>query len=155
MDIKSQDEIATLHPKLRADAAQAWIEAQAAMPNNVKIIISQGYRTFAESDALYAQGRTKPGQIVTNAKAGQSYHNYGLAIDMLMTTNSKEDWVVGPNWMKVAEIMKKHGWTWGGDFKGDFKDNPHFEKTFGYNWKTLKDLHDKDKLIPNTSYVQI
>lgn len=154
MDIKSQDEIATLHPKLRDDAMKAWMEAQAAMPANVKIVVTQGYRTFAESDALYAQGRTKPGSIVTNAKAGESYHNYGLAFDFAMTTNGREDWSVGPNWLKVVEIMKKHGWSWGGDFKS-IKDNPHFEKIFGYNWKTLKDLHNKDKLIPNTSYVQI
>lgn len=155
MDTKSQDEIATLHPKLRDDAMQAWTEVQAAMPDNVKVIISQGYRTFAESAALYAQGRTKPGEIVTNAKAGQSYHNYGLAFDFEMLTNNKQDWVVGPNWMKVVEIMKNHGWTWGGDFAGTFKDYPHFEKRFGYSWTALKDLHDRDKLIPNTSYVQI
>lgn len=154
MDSKSQEEIATLHPKLRDDAMSAWTECQAAMPNNVSISISQGYRTFAESDALYAQGRTTPGEIVTNAKAGQSYHNYGLAFDMTMTTNGKEDWVVGPNWMKVVTIIKAYGWTWGGDFT-TIKDEPHFEKRFGYSWQTLKQLHDTDKLIPNTTYVQI
>lgn len=154
MDKRSLDNLNTLHPKFRQSAIDAWTEAQAAMPENVQIIVVQGMRSFKESDELYAQGRTAPGPIVTNSSAGKSYHNYGLAFDFAMLTNGKEDWTVGPLWMKVVEIMKKHGMTWGGDFK-TLKDNPHFENNYGHNWRQLLDLHNSKKFIENTEFVDI
>lgn len=153
MDQRSLDNLNTLHPKLRPTAINAWTKAQAVMPDNVKIIVVQGLRSFAESDALYAQGRTMPGPIVTKAAAGQSYHNYGLAFDFEMLTNSKPDWVVGPNWMKVVDIMKSYGMAWGGEFPEGFHDNPHFENHYGINWRHLLELHNADKVIPGTEYV--
>ncbi len=154
MDQRSQQNLNTLHPKFRPLAIAAWQEAQAAMPANVQIIVIQGLRTFAESDALYAQGRTAPGPIVTNAPAGASYHNYGLAFDFAMVTNGKDDYIVGPNWMKVVAIMKNHGMTWGGDFP-NLKDDPHFENRFGYNWRDLLAKHNAGDFIQGTNYVNI
>lgn len=155
MDTRSLNNLNTLHPKLRLSAINAWTIAQAAIPSNVQIIVVQGLRTFAESDALYAQGRTAPGDIVTKAKAGQSYHNYGLAWDFAMITNGKVDNIVGPNWMKVVEIMKLHGMTWGGDFPEGFHDNPHFENKFGHNWRDLLAKHNEGDFIEGTTYVNI
>lgn len=154
MDQRSLTNLNTLHPKLRDTAIKAWEEAQSAMPDNTKIVVVQGLRTFEESDKLYAQGRTTPGAIVTNAKAGQSYHNYGLAFDFAMVTNGKDDYVVGPHWMKVVEIMKKYGMAWGGDFN-TIEDNPHFEDRYGYNWRDLLSLHEKGDFITGTTYVNI
>src|SRR5882757_2893759 len=131
MDTRSLNNLNTLHPKFRPSAIAAWTEAQAAMPANVQIIVVQGLRSFAESDALFAQGRTKPGPIVTKAKAGQSYHNYGLAFDFAMVTDGHDDETVGPNWLAVVAIMEAHGMTWGGHFPEGFHDNPHFENQFG------------------------
>jgi len=155
MDTRSASNLATLHPKFRSSAIAAWTEAQAAMPPNVEIIVMQGLRSFAESDALYAQGRTKPGQIVTKAAAGQSYHNYGLAFDFEMLTNGTSDWIVGPNWLKIVEIMKKHGMAWGGEFPEGFHDNPHFENRFGYNWRQLLAKHNAGDFLDGTAYVNI
>lgn len=155
MDERSLSNLNTLHPKFKPSAIQAWTEAQAAMPDNVQIIVIQGLRSFAESDALYAQGRTAPGPIVTKAAAGQSYHNYGLAFDFLMLTNGKEDSIVGPNWMKVVSIMKEAGMEWGGNFPEGFHDNPHFENRYGYNWRDLLALHNAIKFIPGTQFVDI
>lgn len=154
MDAQSLKELNTLHPKFRQSAIDAWTEAQAAMPDNVLIVVTQGLRSFKESDELYAKGRTMPGEKVTNARAGESYHNYGLAFDFKMVTNGHDDWVVGPNWMKVVEIMKKHGMTWGGDFP-NFPDNPHFENKYGHNWRDLLALHNASKFIDGTQYVDI
>lgn len=154
MDSRSEKELNTLHPKFRPSAIEAWTEAQDAMPENVQIVITQGYRTFEESDDLYAQGRTKPGPRVTNSPGGASFHNYGLAFDFEMLTNGKVDWVVGPLWMKVVEIMKKHGMKWGGYFK-TIIDNPHFENSYGYSYKQLLALHNAKKFIPGTEYVDI
>lgn len=154
MDRRSLDNLNTLHPKWRPTAIQAWTEAQEAMPDNVKIIVIQGLRSFEQSDTLYAQGRTTPGPIVTNAPAGRSYHNYGLAFDFAMVTNGKDDSVVGPNWMKVVEIMKSYGMTWGGDFQ-NLKDNPHFEQKFGYSWQELLDKYHEGAFLPGTTYVNL
>jgi peptidoglycan L-alanyl-D-glutamate endopeptidase CwlK len=155
MDNTSLFELNTLHPKFKPSAIQAWTEAQAAMPANVEIIVIQGLRTFAESDALYQQGRTKPGEIVTNAAAGQSYHNYGLAFDFSMLTNGKADYIVGPNWLKIVSIMESNGMFWGGHFPNGFHDDPHFENRYGHNWRDLLALHNGKKFIPGTEYVDI
>ena len=155
MDARSLNNLNTLHPKFGPSAIAAWTEAQVAMPANVQIIVVQGLRTFAESDALFAQGRTAPGAIVTKAGAGQSYHNYGLAFDFAMVTNGKDDDSVGPNWMKVVSIMETHGMSWGGNFPEGFHDNPHFENRFGFNWRQLLQLHNAGTFIPGTTFVQI
>lgn len=155
MDARSLSNLNTLHPILRPGAIEAWTEAQAAMPDNVQIVVIQGLRSFSESDALYAQGRTTPGPIVTKAAAGQSYHNYGLAFDFSMITDGKEDDIVGPHWMQVVAIMEKHGMFWGGNFPEGFHDNPHFENRYGHNWRDLLALHDAGNFISGTTYVNI
>ncbi len=155
MDTRSLTNLQTLHPKLQLTAIQAWKEAQVAMPANVKIIVIQGLRTFAESDKLYAQGRTEPGQIVTKAAAGQSYHNYGLAFDFAMVTDGKDDYAVGPNWLKVVSIMEKYGMFWGGNFPDGQHDDPHFENRFGYNWRQLLAKYNAKDFIPGTKYVNL
>ena len=149
-------QINTLHPKLRDIALQAYTEAVKATPTGVHPIITQGYRTFAESEKLYAQGRTLPGEIVTNARAGSSYHNYGLAIDFALVIDGKTTWnEKHPSWATVVNIFKKYGFTWGGDFAGSFKDYPHLEMRFGHNWRDLLTLHQANHFIPGTNYVQI
>lgn len=125
-----------LHPLIRQKALDAYAEAVRITPVGVHPFITQTLRTFAQSDALYAQGRSNPGKIVTNAKAGQSYHNYGLALDFVNQVNGKTPWIVDDNWMKVVKVFKKHGFVWGGDFKS-IPDAPHFEMTLGYHWKDL------------------
>lgn len=143
-----------LHPAIRDKAIDAYSEAVRATPPGVHPFITQTLRTFAESDALYAQGRTKPGSIVTNAKAGQSYHNYGLAIDFMMQINGKDSWAVDHNWMIVVNVFKQHGFTWGGDFKS-ILDQPHFEMTMGHNWRDLLVKYNAKDFITGTQYVRL
>jgi len=101
----------------------------------VNIRITQGLRTIAEQDALYAQGRTTPGAKVTNARGGYSFHNFGVAIDFVLIANGYDmkadaDKDGQADWYEVVEEAKKLGFAWGGDWKS-FVDNPHFEMTFG------------------------
>lgn len=125
--------------------------------------ISQGLRTIAEQDALYAQGRTAKGKIVTNARGGSSYHNYGLAVDIVLIVDNKiASWEINkdfdkdgvPDWMEVVKIFKDAGWKWGGDFKS-IKDYPHFEKSFGYSPAALYSKFKANDVIKGTSYVNI
>lgn len=153
-DFKSLERLQQLHPKIRDKAIDAYNEAVKVTPVGVHPYITQTMRTFAESDNLYAQGRTKQGSIVTNAKAGQSYHNYGLALDFMLIINGKDSWTIDHNWMVVVNIFKAHGFVWGGDFKS-ILDQPHFEMTFGNNWRTLLSKHNAKDFISGTEFVNI
>lgn len=93
-------------------------------------------RSFAEQDDLYAQGRTKPGHIITNAKAGSSAHNYGLAFDGAPTIGGKPLWdepLNGPHWTKYGQLARASGLIWGGTWL-TFKEGPHIEMP---NWKQI------------------
>lgn len=107
----------------------------------IPLIVTQGYRSIAEQNAIYAQGRTKPGKIVTNAKGGQSFHNFGVAFDVCFLINKKASY--NGDWKKIAQIAKSIGLEWGGDWK-QFPDKPHFQFTSGY---TLIDFQ-KNRIDP-------
>lgn len=161
LDKLSLQRINTLHPKLREEAIQILADINCKVnAENSYCRITFALRTFAEQDALYQQGRTKAGPKVTNAKSGQSIHNYGFAVDIAFVIKNKEaswdtkkDWDGDKqsDWMEVVTIFKKYGWEWGGDWR-TFKDMPHFQKTFGHTWQTLKALRDNGK-VDNEGYV--
>lgn len=109
-------------------------------------------RTIEEQNLMYAQGRTFPGRKITNAKGGQSIHNYGFAVDICLIIDKKEaswdtakDWDNDKiaDWYECVKIFAKHGWEWGGNWK-NFKDLPHFDKRNFNNWRALSKLK-KDK----------
>lgn len=125
-DFISERRIDTLHPLIRARVREF---INAADNVGIKLRVTQATRTFAEQQKIYNQGRTEPGDIVTNAQAGQSYHNYGLAFDVVEMVNGEPIWN-STNWEKIGELGKKFGFQWGGDFTS-IKDKPHFQKTFG------------------------
>lgn len=161
-DQKTLERIQLLHPKLRDEAIEMYDEIVAALSGSAMCRFAYTLRTFAEQDALFAQGRTKPGKIVTNAKGGQSYHNYGLAIDIVLVldkdkngsfetaswdTKSDFDGDKKADWMEVVQVFKRYGFEWGGDWK--FLDMPHFQKTYGKSIYELKALHTAGKVDKN------
>ncbi|KTD85030.1 M15 family metallopeptidase [Paenibacillus etheri] len=141
---KSSKRLTNLHPVVRS-AATALIERCYKL--NIPILITQGLRTIAEQDALYAQGRIKPGVIVTNARGGYSYHNYGLAVDfaLLLPNGSSVSWDMRlddnnnqiADWQEVVREAKALGFEWGGDWTS-FKDYPHFQMVFGLTLTQLR-----------------
>jgi len=132
----SNERIARLHPRIREDAAALINAVEREL--GIRLRVTQGLRTFAEQDALYAQGRTKKGKIVTNARGGQSFHNFGLAIDVCEIRDGKAIWDC--DWARIAPVAKRLGWEWGGDWKS-FPDRPHFQKVFGRSTAQLRELH--------------
>lgn len=101
----------------------------------IDLIITQTYRCPLDQDALYAQGRTKPGHIVTRAKAGQSMHQYRVAYDVVPLRNGKPVWgtildIDKDLWKKVGALGKAQGLSWAGDWP-EFKEFPHFQFTGG------------------------
>lgn len=109
-----------------------------AYKEGIYVQISSGFRSNAEQTKLYNQGRTTKGNIVTNAKAGQSIHNYGLAIDYFLVSDDGNDalWVVNDKWKRVAAIGKSMGFQWGGDWKS-FRDYPHLDMQKGMSLSQL------------------
>ena len=135
-DLASQKNIDSLHPQIKQSVVNFINEAE---KNGYKLRVTSGLRTYDEQKKLYAQGRidkTKP--KVTNAKEGESFHNFGLAIDVVPIVNGKADWN-SKEWNYIAAIGKRFGFSWGGDWNG-FKDKPHFEMNFK---NTLANLRKK------------
>lgn len=102
-----------------------------AIEQGLHVGLFSGYRSFKEQNDKHAQGRTRPGKIITKAKGGESWHNYGLAADIVFK-DSKGDWSWSESndWAKLGLIGKNCGFSWGGDWK-KFKDRSHFQYTNG------------------------
>ncbi len=110
---------------------------------NIDILITSTYRDNESQNALYAQGRTQPGKIVTNARAGESWHNYRCAVDVVPIINGKPCWDTKNSvWQEVGRIGKEAGLEWAGDWKR-FKEFPHFQYTGG---KTLAQLRNGERI---------
>lgn len=124
-----------VNPKVK-DLALELIKR--AYHEGINVQITSGYRSNAEQQKLYNQGRTTAGSVVTNAGPGQSVHNYGYAIDYVLVNEdgSKAIWVVNKDWKRVAAIGKQLGFQWGGDWS-KFPDPPHLDMG-GLSWQQLK-----------------
>lgn len=158
--LKSQSRLANLQPVIVV-AAVALITG--CYNRGVQIIITQGFRTYAEQDGLYAKGRTakqltavglshvtpQPKEkVVTNARGGYSNHNFGWAIDFALLlpdgrtvswdTLRDDDKDSLPDWSEVVEEAKKLGFEWGGDWR-TFEDMPHLQMVFGLTTKQLRE----------------
>jgi peptidoglycan L-alanyl-D-glutamate endopeptidase CwlK len=140
MDKITEKRIETLHPKLREMVREIYQKINENLVNkNIICRFTSTYRTAKEQNDLYAQGRTATGNVVTMAKAGQSYHNYGMAIDVCLIKNGVEaSWDFTKDYdndgiadlMEVIHIFQMYGWEWAGTWK-TFKEKPHIQYTFG------------------------
>lgn len=135
--------ITGLHPVV-AESEKLLVRKTAR--RGIEIVITHGFRSNEEQDALFNQGRSIAGNIVTNAQGGESYHNYGLAIDFALRTPEgdvvwdmeRDDNGNGQvDWMEVVELAKELGFTWGGDW-ANFPDYPHLQMDFGLSINDLK-----------------
>lgn len=139
--------IEDLHPRLQVKLAQL---KEACAAQGISILFSECLRTVEEQDALYAQGRTNPGNIVTNAKGStySSQHQWGIAADFYLDMDvdgdgSKADDAFNNStglFERVGAIAKTIGLGWGGDWTSP-KDRPHLYLT---DWgKTTSQLKQK------------
>jgi len=99
----------------------------------IEVLIYMGYRSNAEQDYLYAQGRTRPGAKVTNRKGGKSVHNStkagkpaSKAFDCVPLVKGVPDWDNKDLYEKLGKIGESLGLEWGGRWK-KFVDKPHFQ----------------------------
>jgi len=152
LDERSAKNVATLHTKVQ-QLFKNWIaECQIlAKAHGYEYKAISGNRTWEEQAKIYAQGRTSPGKIVTNAKPGFSNHNYGIAVDMGVFRDGKYLDGFKPSeaeafHRKAAAIAKKYNIEWGGSWK-TFKDYPHFEYKTGKTLAQLRQLVTEGKDI--------
>ena len=144
VEIKSEVRLKGLNPVLAAFSKEL---IRQCFRKGVPILITQGMRTIAEQNDLYAQGRSKPGPIVTYAPGGTSYHNYGLAIDfaLLLPDGHSVSWNMNrdidqdrkADWQEVVATAKLLGFEWGGDWTS-FKDYSHLQISFGLTIDQLR-----------------
>jgi peptidoglycan LD-endopeptidase CwlK len=129
--------IEDLHPNLLPLYEQF---SSACKESGLDIVVTCTYRSNAEQNILYAQGRTKPGKIVTNAKAGKSEHNFTLngrpaskAFDIVPLVHGKCDWnLASTAWKQIKGIWEKmnpiNGYylDWYGRKDAPFREGCHF-----------------------------
>lgn len=135
LDDRSERNLATLHPDLQKRVATFILAAKnLASPRNLDVRIISGLRTYAEQDALYAKGRTTPGPKVTNAQAGYSNHNFGLAFDIgIFSADGKKYHADHPLYRELGPLGESLGLEWGGRWK-TIVDEPHYQ--FRPAWAT-------------------
>lgn len=160
MDEISLQRIKEAHPSIRVKLLKNYIEANNKLGKGSRLRFAYVYRSNELQDKLFNQ---KP--KVTNAKGGQSIHNYGLAFDIVMLydndgngTFEEASWSQIKDfdkdgiadWKEITDYFKSEGWEWGGDWKS-FKDAPHFQikKANGtsYKWQELKQAIDNNNVI--------
>ncbi|MGH8676872.1 MAG: M15 family metallopeptidase [Burkholderiales bacterium] len=123
--------ISDLHPDLQP-LCETFLDR--AADQGIEVLITYTYRSYAEQQQLYDQGRTKPGKIVTNAKPGESEHNHELnarpasrAFDVVPLVSGKPMWdAKHPAWEQLGVIGENLGLEWAGRWKR-FREYPHFQ----------------------------
>ena len=136
-DERSERNIATLLPQVQP-LARALIENAAAIGICIKAL--SGTRSYDEQNALYEQGRSQPGRIVTNARGGYSNHNFGVAFDIGVFDGGRY-LDESPAYKAVGALGLKLGLEWGGNWK-TIVDEPHFQLRPAW----ARDLSERDML---------
>lgn len=131
MDTVSEARLQSVYPPL-ADRVRRMAEMLAL--EGIEIRVVQAFRTTAEQQALYEQGRSREGKIVTNCPGGHSYHNFGLAVDCCPSMHAPgqpfaADWnPEHPAWKRMEAVGQSLGLDSGATWR-TFKDYPHFQLT--------------------------
>ena len=136
LDTISEERLAQVHPLL---ATKIRTMATMLEQENIVFRVTQGLRTWSEQDALWQKGRDADGNVadramvVTNAKGGSSWHNFGLAVDVVPSDDSlgafQADWnVAHPAWKRLVSVGTSLGLAAGADWR-TFPDWPHFQLT--------------------------
>jgi len=134
IDALSAAKLTAVHPLLAQKVLQVLTQLELL---GINCRVTQGLRTIAEQNALYAQGRTTPGRVVTNCQGGFSYHNYGLAVDCVpaiagIDVTYSPDWNPShPDWKKMEAAAAANGLDCGANWRS-FPDYPHMQLTGPY-----------------------
>ena len=146
MDKITLQRIELIHPVLRDEVREIYDVICERVSKKAAVRFTHTLRTFKEQAEIYAKGRTAPGKIVSNARPGRSWHNYGMAVDIVLLVGGGALWDIKtdfdgdgrPDWIEAVQVFKEYGWEAGIDWK--FSDPPHFQKTLG---NTIDQMHKR------------
>lgn len=133
--MKNSRDIKDLHPKV-AEMCEKFIIT--CKDQEIDVLITSTLRDNESQNALYAQGRTTKGAIVTNARGGQSFHNYGVAFDFCPIVNGKCQWNDTDLFKKCGAIAESVGLEWAGRWQGKLRELAHCQYTGGLTLQDLK-----------------
>jgi D-alanyl-D-alanine carboxypeptidase len=131
-----------LEPSFRKKVEDWWAECEA---EGIELLIYCGLRTFKEQDDLYAQGRTEAGRLITNARGGQSFHNYGRAIDYVPLKNGRADWDDDKTYARAQAIGAKLG------LRAISWETPHLEDGSVASWRDLAKVPTIERKAPSVT----
>lgn len=164
----SRNRMVGVHPIL-----QAWTLkiVEAAAYHNLYFAAFMGLRTWELQDALYSQGREQLDvvnarrslaglgpitaeenkKIVTNARGGDSWHNYGLAVDLVEDGDAQQagvqwSWSKNLDYLSLGKVVQTTRLEWGGLWKS-IKDYPHIQMTCGLSLAIAKDRYLRSRDI--------
>lgn len=147
LDKQNLEEFDKLYPGLKERAIRVYQDMFRVY--GVRMRCTSGYRSLVEQSALYAQGRTQPGPIVSWAKPGKSMHNYALAFDSCFAGNDPYlEYMHKGNpdkakelWEGFGSLCEAHGLQWGGRWLDERQDRPHAQRTYGLNLPQIMALY--------------
>ena len=116
-------DVSLLHPELIPICEEFVRRCRAA---GLNVLVTDTRRSRQEQEALYAQGRTRPGSIITRCRYPYSPHNWGVAFDFCRNVKGREYDDSDGFFAKCGAVGKQLGLFWGGDFR-TFVDKPHLE----------------------------
>lgn len=127
--------LSDLHPVVQQKAEQFLTTCEA---QGIDVLIYCTYRSPEEQNGLYAQGRTKPGSIVTNARGGESWHNHRCAFDFVPLVAGKPAWNDKVLYLKAGVIAESVGLEWAGRWTGKLRETAHCQFTNGLTLAQLR-----------------
>lgn len=142
-DDETNKKIQELHPLIRQRVTNFVNRLDNEF--NIRVRVTSGLRTWDQQARLFNQGRTTPGNIVTNARPGESYHNYGLAFDVVQISEGVALFD-NPNWELIGSIGIEEGFIWGGNFTS-LIDLPHFEIRFNLTTSQLRTIFNNGERV--------
>ena len=131
----SSRSVETLHPAVKA---KALAHVTACAEAGIDLLIYCTYRDLESQDALYRQGRETTGAVVTNARGGESYHNWRCAYDCVALVQGKPQWGDSVLARQVGTIGELVGLEWSGRWAGKLKETAHFQYTGGFSLAQLQ-----------------
>lgn len=120
----------------------------------IPIYLFEGYRSPIRQAQLYAQGRTAPGRIVTRARPFQSWHQYGLAGDLVVYQDSKWTWKPIELYKRAGSILCELGLEWLGNSK-TFPEMPHYQFKTEIPLAELREVHREHGVLGVWAYLDV
>ena len=138
----------TLHPYLARKLGEALEQCHR---EGLEVYLFEGFRSHARQQALYNQGRNDiPGRRVTNARPGKSWHQFGLAVDLVFKSNGVWKW--SGDYDAVGKIMEAHEFEWGRRWR-TFPEDAHFQMRFGITLAKAQEIYVSGGIIAVWSYL--